>query len=216
MILRKVLLLLAAIVAASATLPARAQLAAYGTFSVNRLSNIASSPEPNPNNLGTRSDSVNPVGGVAGVYYNFAKIGPVQLGADARAVLTESKRGAYEDYNGGGTRLYSGLGGIRAQFHTKHLPLKPYIEGAAGIARTNYGLLYNEQGISSGGISGNSIILKNNFQYMGYGGLDFTLMPFLDIRVVEGGIGGINPFGTYSHNYPVYSLSTGIVFRFPF
>lgn len=215
---RKTVFLLAAALIAIAALPAQAQLAAYGTFTVNQLSNIRSTPQPNPNNIGSLRDSVNPLGGSLGVYYDFLKLGPVKLGVDARGVITRTKQGAYTDYDGGGARMYSGLGGIRAVFHTRFLPLRPYLQGSAGIARSDYGLLYNGAGVTVNPnlFLGNDVVLHNNFQYMGYGGLDITLLPYMDLRLVEFGYGGINPFGTYSHNYPVKSVSSGIVFHLPF
>jgi hypothetical protein len=215
MIFRKAVLFLAAAIAT--TTFANAQLGVYGTVSVDRLSGIASSPEPDSNNTGARNDSVLPLGGTAGVYYDFLKLGPVKLGVDLRGTLTSDKRGAYSFYNGGGARLYSGLGGIRAVFHTPIRALRPYVQGSVGLARTNYGLLYNEAGITStGGITGNSIILHNNFQAQGFAGVDLRVLPFMDFRVVELGYGVINPFGATAHNYPVGTLSSGIVFHLPF
>jgi hypothetical protein len=215
MIFRKAVLLLATAIAT--TTIAHAQFGVYGTVSVDRLTGIASSPEPDSNNLGARNDSVLPLGGTGGVYYDFLKLGPVRLGADLRGTLTSVKRGAYSDYNGGGARLYSGLAGVRAVFHTPILALRPYIQGSAGIARTNYGLLYNEQGITStGGITGNSIILHNNFQVQGFAGVDLRVLPFMDFRVVELGYGVINPYGATAHNYPVGTISSGLVFHLPF
>jgi len=221
---RKAALFLAAATVAFATLPAQAQFGVYGTVTVNQLSGIKGSPEPNPNNLGAKNDSINPLGGTGGIYYDFLKLGPVKLGADLRGTLTSTKRGAYTDYNGGGARLYSALGGVRAVFHTRFVPLHPYLQASAGLARTNYGLLYNAAGVltynQSGGLlnssSDNRILLHNNFQYMGYAGLDITLLPIMDFRLVEFGYGGLNPMGTTSHNYPVKSVSSGVVFHLPF
>jgi hypothetical protein len=215
MIFRKAVLFLAAAIAT--TTIAHAQLGVYGTVSVDRLGGIASSPEPDTNNNGARNNSVLPLGGTAGVYYDFLKLGPVRLGADLRGTLTSDKRGAYSDFSGGGARLYSGLAGVRAVFHTPYSALRPYIQGSAGIARTNYGLLYNEAGITStGGIVGNSIVLHSNFQVQGFAGVDYRLLPFMDFRVVEVGYGVINPFGATAHNYPVGTISSGVVFHLPF
>lgn len=216
MSLRKIVLFLAVAVATLAAQTAHAQAAVYGTFTANQLSNIASSPEPNPNNLGAPRDSINLIGATGGIYYDFWKLGPVKLGADLRGTISTTKQGAYKNYNGGGARLYSGLGGIRAVFHTRFTPIRPYIQGSAGIARTNYGLLYNEGGVPANGIIGNSIVLHNNLQYMGYAGVDITLLPVMDFRLVEFGYGGIDPMGTYGHNYPVKTVSSGLVFHLPF
>lgn len=219
--LRKAVLVLAAAVTAFATLPAQAQAGVYGTVTVNQLSNIVSSPVlslPNAGASGVRRDSVNPLGGIGGVYYDFLKLGPVKLGADLRGGLTSTRQGAYVASNSQGARLYSALGGVRAVFHTRFLPLRPYLQASAGLARSNYGLLTVTQqaGPPPTFQSSSTIVLHNNFQYMGYAGLDVTLLPYMDFRVVEFGYGGINPFGAYSHNYPVKSVSSGLVFHLPF
>ena len=212
---RKAVLLLASVALVSAT-SAHAQFGVYGMFTVNRLSNIASSPEQNPNVTSARSNSVDPLGGTGGVYYDFKTLGPVRLGADLRGSILTTKRGGYQNFNGGGARIYSTLGGIRAVFHTPFAPLKPYIQGSAGLGRSDYGLLYTEAGISDNGIIGNSPILRNNFEYEGIAGLDIKLLPVLDYRVVELGYGGLDPFGNNSHNYPIKQVSMGFVFHLPF
>src|ERR1700748_3013451 len=96
---RKAVLLLASVAFVSAT-SAHAQFGVYGMFTVNRLSNIASSPEQNPNVTSARSNSVDPLGGTGGVYYDFKKLGPVRLGADLRGSILTTKRGGDEDFNG--------------------------------------------------------------------------------------------------------------------
>jgi hypothetical protein len=59
------------------------------------------------------------------------------------------------------------------------------------------------------------VILYNNFEYEGLAGLDVKLLPILDWRVAELGYGGLNPFGTLSHNYPIKQVSMGFVFHLP-
>jgi len=210
MIFRKAVLFLAA-VAVATTASAHAQLGAYGMFTVDRLSNIASSPQPTtPSELAnTRANTVDPLGGTGGVYYDFMKLGPVQLGADLRGSILTTKRGAYVNFNGGGARIYSSLGGIRAVFHTPVVSLKPYIQLSAGLGRSDYGLF--TQGSTNG-----SVVLHNNFEYQGLAGLDIKVLPIMDYRVAEFGYGGLDPFGTYSHNYPIKQVSMGFVFHLPF
>ena len=199
MSLRKAVLVLAAVVA-TATLAssASAQLAAYGTVTVNQLSGLQNSP------LATqgKTTDVNPIGGAAGIYYDFLKLGPVKLGADLRGSIASTKRGGYAASDGSGAHIYSALGGIRAVFHTPFVPLRPYLQASAGLGRTDYGLL--------------PLTVTNNFQYMGYAGLDISLLPIMDFRLVEFGYGGLNPMGTNSHNYPIKSVSAGLVFHLPF
>jgi hypothetical protein len=202
MSLRKAVLFLAAVgtLAAPAAL---AQAAVYGTLTVNQLSGIKDSPVASSFRAANIpvNDTVSPIGGTVGAYYDFFKLGPVKLGVDARGTITTTKRGAETQFNGGGARIYSGLGGIRAVFHTRFAPIRPYIQGSAGIARTDYGLT-------------NTIV--NNFQYEGFAGVDITLLPVMDFRLVEFGYGGINPMGTNGHNFPVKSVSSGLVFHLPF
>jgi hypothetical protein len=202
--LRKALLLLA--VATFVTATANAQFGAYGLFTATQLSNIKSSPQATT--PGAINNDVSPLGGTGGVYYDFLKLGPVKLGADLRGSIVTTKRGAYTNANGGGARINSGLIGIRAVFHAPlfHSVLRPYVQGSVGIGSSNYGLLYGNNGVQ----------LQSNFEYMGFAGVDIPLAPFMDFRLVELGIGGLNPFGTNSHNYPLESVSSGIVFHLPF
>ena len=208
MILRKAVLLVAAFAVAT-TASAHAQFGVYGEFTVDRLSNIASSPLPAPPTTGpnARANTADPIGGTAGIYYDFLKLGPVKLGADLRGTILTTKRGANISFNGSGTRIYSGLGGVRAVFHTPLAPLKPYIQGSVGLGRSDYGL--------SNTTSTGQVVLYNNFEYIGLAGLDVKLLPIVDWRVAELGYGGLNPFGTYSHNYPIKQVSMGFVFHLP-
>jgi hypothetical protein len=209
MILRKAVLFVAA-VALATTASARAQFGAYGMFTVDRLSDIASSPQPKTATdlANTRANTVDPLGGTGGVYYDFMKLGPVRLGADLRGSVLTTKRGAYVNFNGSGARIYSVLGGVRASFHTPIAPLKPYIQASAGLGRSDYGLF--TQGSTNG-----QVVIHNNFEYEGLVGLDIKLLPILDWRVAELGYGGLDPFGTYGHNYPIKQVSMGFVFHLP-
>jgi hypothetical protein len=210
MILRKAVLFLAA-VAVATTVSAQAQVGVYGMFTVDRLSNIASSPLLPPNSIDrafARANTVDPLGGTGGVYYDFMKLGPVKLGADLRGSILTTKRGAYLSFNGPGARIYSVLGGVRGSFQTPVKSLKPYLQVSAGLGRSDYGLFS-----SSSGSGPNAIY--NNFQYEGLAGLDIKLLPILDWRVAEFGYGGLDPFGTNSHNYPIKQVSMGFVFHLP-
>jgi len=208
MIFRKAVLFLAA-VAVATTASAHAQIGVYGEFTVDRLSNIASSPLPGNPTTGpnARINTADPLGGTGGIYYDFLKLGPVKLGADVRGSILTTKRGANVSFNDSGTRIYSALGGVRALFHTPVAPLKPYLQISAGLGRSDYGL--------SNTTSTGQVILYNNFEYLGLAGLDIKLLPIVDWRVAEFGYGGLDPFGTYSHNYPIKQVSMGFVFHLP-
>jgi hypothetical protein len=202
--LRKALLLLA--VATFVTASAQAQFGVYGTFTATRMSGIKSSPEAA--GFSGVNNSVSPLGGTGGIYYDFLKLGPVKLGADLRGSIVNTKRGAFTNANGGGARINSALFGVRASFHAPIMRsfVKPYIQASAGIGSTNYGLLYGANGVT----------LRTNFEYMGFAGVDIPILPIMDFRLVEVGIGGLDPFGNNGHNYPLQTVSSGVVFHLPF
>jgi hypothetical protein len=215
MILRKAVLFLAAVVAVTTTTSSHAQVGVYGMFTVDRLSNIASSPVPlPPNSSGApfgRANTVDPLGGTGGVYYDFLKLGPVKLGADLRGSILTTKRGAYINFDGPGAHIYSVLGGVRGVFHTPVNSLKPYLQISVGLGRSDYGL-YTGRPASNQPLPN---VIYNNFQYEGLAGLDIKLLPILDWRVAEFGYGGLDPFGANSHNYPIKQVSMGFVFHLP-
>ncbi|GGG67449.1 hypothetical protein [Edaphobacter dinghuensis] len=198
---RKALLLLA--VALFVTATAHAQFGVYGTFTANHLSGIKSSPDVTTTNA--VNNDVSPLGGTGGIYYDFFKLGHLaKLGVDARGTITTTKRGAYVNANGGGSRINSGLFGVRAVFDAPvlHTILRPYVQGSVGIGSSNYGILYGSNGV----------VTRNNFEYMGFAGVDIPLAPFMDLRLVELGAGALSN----SHTYPLQSVSSGIVFHLPF
>jgi hypothetical protein len=113
---------------------------------------------------------------------------------------------------------------VRASFHTPFFPLKPYVEGLAGVARTNFGVDYNNAlATSSGGPSKTTGVQSStHLEYDVFAGVDYAVLPVLDFRV-ELGYGGVRGseynFPVASgpgHTFPVQSLSTGIVFHLPF
>ena len=213
MIFRKAVLFLAAVAVATTT-SAHAQVGVYGMFTVDRLSNIASSPLPlPPNSTGAafaRANTVDPLGGTGGVYYDFMKLGPVKLGADVRGSILTTKRGAYVNFNGPGARIYSVLGGVRGVFHTPIVPEalypdlgRPWPQRLRPVCRP------------PGLHTSSPNVIYNNFEYEGLAGLDIKLLPIMDWRVAEFGYGGLDPFGTYSHNYPIKQVSMGFVLHLP-
>jgi hypothetical protein len=213
MIFRKAVLFLAAAIAT--TTIAHAQFGVYGTVTVNRLSGQQSSPlaPANADPAGCMglfaptcqvNNSVDPIGGGGGVYYDFKTIGPVRLGADVRGTITNGNQGADTFYRGQGTRIGSVLGGVRAVFHTPVQIIKPYIQVSVGLGRSDYGLS-----------STPPVVVHNNLQYEGFAGVDLKLLPVMDFRVVELGLGALSSFGTSGHTYPIGTISSGVVFHLP-
>ncbi len=185
---------------------AHAQFGVYGAVTLNNLTGQSNSPAaPATYTSGSQAfpltyQGVNPIGGTGGVYYDFKTFGPVKIGADVRGVITNAKRGAEVQFQGSGVHIGSVLGGARFVFHTPFAPIKPYLEPAVGVARTDFGI--QTQRVSA-------------LEYHLFAGADLKVLPVLDWRVVELGYGGLDSFGTNSHNYPLKSISTGIVFHFP-
>jgi len=228
---RKALPLLTALAFSCLTLFARAQpgqFSVYGQITVDQLSGIRSSPvlqtlSPLPCAGGALStqtnpcteynNSVHPIGFTGGVSYVFKTIGPATLSADLRGVIESDKRGAQTQSVGDGTRIYSGLGGVRATFKMPKRLFLPFAEIAAGYARSNYGVLTSAQLSTSTTFPG--IPTQNNLEYHAYAGLDLRLTPLADFRLFEAGYGALQEMGTFSHTYPIYSISTGVVFHFP-
>ena len=193
---------------------AQAQAGVYGVFTATRLGNLQSSPAATFTNAngGTKA-TVDVSGGTFGAYYDFKTLGPVRLGADVRGNFESSSRGAGVTSVGAGSHLYSALGGLRGAFHTRYSFLEPYVQLSGGLGRSDYGLLRNVSG-SSGSLNG-SYLLQNSFEYHVFAGADIHLSSLLDFRVVELGYGGLAAFGNNSHDYPLRTVGTGIVFHLP-
>ena len=197
---------------------AHAQYSVYGTVTVDRISGINSSPVLATLSPTTYKNSVNPIGFTGGGSYDFKNVGPALLSADLRGVYETSKRGAQNNSDGAGTIRYAGLGGVRATFHTPFPILRPYALGSIGYARSNYGVLTNS--IFNGTLYPTNTVrpgipTQNGLEYHVFAGLDLHFLPGFDFRLFEVGYGGIEAFGTYAHNYPLYSLSSGLVFHIP-
>lgn len=206
--LRKHLLTLAASAAAlfalvSAVPPAQAQFGGYAMFTAERLSGLSDSPRRDP--TVAYIDSTNPVGGTFGGFYDVRTIGPARLGVDARFSHTTDQRSAQRDKTSAGTHVYTTLAGIRASFHTPIQPLVPYAQVSAGLGRSDYGIVFATD--ASGRQKASTV---NSLAYHAFVGVDYNLLPFLGLRVFEVGYGGLRD----GHNYPIASVSTGLVLRF--
>ena len=190
---------------------AQAQAAIYGAFTATRLGNLPSSPAATFTNAnGGTKGTIDVSGGTFGAYYDFKTLGPVRLGADLRGNFEGSTRGAGITAVGAGSHLYSVLGGVRGAFHTRYRILEPYVQLSGGLGRSDYGLLRSNPSAGNGGYQ-----LQNSIEYHVFAGVDIHLAGFLDYRVIELGYGGLAASGNNSHNYPLRSVGTGLVFRFP-
>ncbi len=93
------------------------------------------------------------------------------------------------------TTLFSTLLGPRIALHPKIVPLNPYAEFLFGAGHFSYG---------------NNSPSTTQFDWRVLGGLDKTLLPHLDWRVIEVSYGQLN---TYSGRLRPVTFSTGIVLR---
>ncbi len=112
---------------------AHAQLAVYGTVSVEHVTGLKCLDTVCGSNNGT----ISPVGGGGGVYYDWRTFGPARIGFDVRASSTVGNKNAVQYASGPQPRIYSALGGVRASFQLKTLSLRPYVQGSVGWDRTN-------------------------------------------------------------------------------
>ena len=128
-------------------------------------------------------------GPTLGGYYDKGHLLFLNTGIDARVGFLGT----------GSTQLDNGLIGPRLAIVPHVLPVKPYVEALIGAGHVNYG-----QGISS--------VSATKFEYQFLGGLDFTVFPRLDWRVVEFSYGGVSGLGS---SLNPETVSTGLVVRLP-
>lgn len=122
-----------------------------------------------------------------GVYHDFYSVPFFHLGADLRgSVLGVSQT----------TTLTSGMLGPRVSLHPRVLPM-PYLEALGGIGYYDYG---NGQGSNT------------QFEYQFLAGIDATVLPRLDWRIIEFSYGGLSALDGTLHPK---TLSTGLVLRLP-
>jgi hypothetical protein len=120
--------------------------------------------------------------GTFGFYVQFTKLGPVFFAVDARGDLS--------------SQIRSGLVGPRLAIKLPVLPIRPYGEllfGVANYPQTVAGIEYS-----------------NDFAYRYVLGVDSTILPHLDWRVVDFSY-GINNSAGYGH---AETVTSGLVIRF--
>lgn len=124
-----------------------------------------------------------------GFYHNLWRPPFLGIGFDARATLLGS----------GSTKAYMGFLGPRLQLRPRVIPLMPYVEGLVGAGAVEVG-------------QGASFVDKTALAYEGAVGIDWTILPRIDWRVVEYSVGG---FGSLKTSIRPQTLSTGLVLRLP-
>ena len=196
---------------------AHAQGAVYGMVTAQNLGSLTYSTVGfgTANTLTTHTDgSFSPIGGVGGVYYDFKSIGRVRLGVDLRGSIASSSHGADPSNAGSGGRLYTAMGGLRATFPTKYKLLAPYVQGSVGLARTDAGRTPDASFNGALPLQDGRIVIDHGVAYQGFAGLDLKVLPLMDIRLFELGIGGISGITNQPGTHVLESVSVGVVFHF--
>jgi len=124
-----------------------------------------------------------------GAYFDRGHLLFLSTGLDAR--------GAFLGW--GTNKLDSGLFGPRLVFRPHVLPIQPYVEALIGAGYTGY-------------YQGSAPTTVTKFEYQFLGGLDLTVLPRIDWRVVEFSYGGLSGLGS---SFNPKTISTGIVVRLP-
>lgn len=190
------------LVAALAPSPARAQaVEVYATFSPTHLSGVrnGNSLLPTINNGYTSTSFWTPgVGG--GVTFNVLPLGPLKLGIDLRGSTMPGTNGS--DTALAGIKLGASLPAIR---------LKPYVQVSGGYLSTR-------TRVTTGAATGYPETDKFA-AYELFGGLDYSFLPFFNLRLIEAGAGrgyNVSGIGDTAGNYQVtiFTLNTGVVFHF--
>jgi hypothetical protein len=93
-----------------------------------------------------------------------------------------------------GFHYYTYAIGPRVSFKPRVLPLTPYVEGLIGLANYN---------------SGKNTSSTNHFNYQIVGGLDATILPHIDWRLIDVGYSST----TANQSIKTVTYSTGLVIR---
>lgn len=127
-----------------------------------------------------------------GAYFESHLVPVVSLGLDARGSFLGSG-------DNGSPKLNSGLAGPRVGLKLHIIPIQPYVEALIGAGHIEAG-------------AGPARTSETKFEYQFLGGLDLTILPRIDWRVVEFSYGGLSSLGG---SFNPKTISTGLVLRLP-
>lgn len=128
-------------------------------------------------------------GSMLGAYWDPVGVPFVKGGVDLRASWIGSGNATDDSY----------MLGPRIQLHPHILPLMPYAEALGGISHVVIG-------------QGAAHTAGNKFSYALVAGLDMTIFPRLDWRVIDYSWGKVENLGD---NFQPRTISTGLVLRLP-
>lgn len=131
-----------------------------------------------------------------GTYYNLIHAGPIATGIDARGSFLFGNR----------TKYRSALVGVRVAVNPPVLPVKPYAQFSVGGGAVKPD--------SSGSIPTH---YTTKFQYAVFGGADVTILPHVDLRLIEVGYGRMTGIsgGSAAPATSLVTIGSGIVIRLP-
>jgi hypothetical protein len=180
-----------------ATVAAHAQTGLYFNPVAIRVGNPTADTGPQAF-LGQNSTSQVFYGYDFGGYYDFFHSGPLSVGFDVRE----------SDLHANNAMLRSFLVGARVSAKPFTRPIKPYAQFSFGLGTTK---------------APTNTVHVSKFDYVLYGGIDYTLQKHIDFRVVEIGYGSVTTVSTatvggggtqYIPASTQISFSSGLVFRF--
>ena len=165
----------------------KAQTGIYGMFSAGHYSGVGVGYGTPAN----QSGGMTARGGTFGIYDNFMPLGPIKFGGDARFFVQNSANSSTY-----GNKLAGFLVGPRvAIVLPSPIHVRPYIQLEFGGVGTN---------------NGTSTSKSTSFAYQVNGGVDFTVVPHLDIRG-EYGAGQLTSIGNTNHTLQEFGI--GLVLR---
>lgn len=169
-----------------ASVAASAQVGIYGDFDYTHYTDHSANA------------STSFYGGGVGVYDDFLHVGPLRAGLDLRG-----------DFLGGNNYRYRDvLAGVRVAAKAPVLPFKPYGQFSVGVGGPR------STGALGAGISGSHYTTKFTYEVMG--GVDCTILPHVDFRVLELGYGrmtGVDGSAVSNPASTLFSVRSGLVFR---
>jgi hypothetical protein len=135
-------------------------------------------------------------GFAGGAYGNFLHAGPARIGLDLRGAFEAGDQYGYRNF----------LVGLRLEVKPPLLPIRPYIQASVGVGGNEYN-----------GTSRLQTHYSSKLQYGFIGGLDYVLVPHVDLRVAEVGYLRMSAItsGTPAPAINLVTVGAGVVLRLP-
>lgn len=174
-------------------------ISVYGTIAPIHISNVATgNASTGVGNSSYTTSSYWAVGVGGGVTITPIHLGPLSLGLDLRGSTAREKQGAD-----------TLLAGIKAGFKLPLIPLKPYVQASGGYVGT--------RATVTTGFPAGSTDSSGFYAYEILGGADLSILPHVDLRLIEIGAGQGRYRNGPNNNIPdinFITLNTGVVVHF--